>query len=258
MKTNYLIVLFAVTAAVLVTACNRPGASVTDDRIEASFKQTYVFKTYLKDDAIKIESKNGDVIMTGTVAEDSHKSLAQETVWGLPEVKNVDNRLEVKGERPPANSDGWLSMKVKTALLFHRNVNTFKTKVYVNEGIVTLQGEASSEAQKELATEYAKDVEGVKDVKNEMTIAKIAEKPGETLGEKIDDASITAQVKVTLMSHRSTSALRTKVTTTQGVVTVSGEAKNHAERDLVSKLVEDVHGVSKVVNDMTIGEVKTN
>jgi len=53
-------------------------------------------------------------------------------------------------------------MKVKTTLLFHRNVDGFKTKVDVKEGVVTLTGEALSQAQKDLAGEYAKDVNGVK------------------------------------------------------------------------------------------------
>ena len=33
-----------------------------------------------------------------------------------------------------------------------------------------MRGEAANEAQKDLTTEYAKDVEGVKAVKNEMTV----------------------------------------------------------------------------------------
>ena len=62
-----------------------------------------MFKTYLKGDDIKIESKDGVVTLTGSVSEESHKSLAQETVASLPGVKSVDNRLEVKGERPLRN-----------------------------------------------------------------------------------------------------------------------------------------------------------
>ena len=38
----------------------------------------------------------------------------------LPGVKSVDNRI--KGVRAAANSDAWLSAKVKATLLFHRNV----------------------------------------------------------------------------------------------------------------------------------------
>src|SRR6185503_17325794 len=147
-------------------------ASETDDRIEDSAKKSHVFKTHLKDDSIKTESKDGVVTLTGTVASSSHKSLAEDTVEGLPGVKSVDNQLKIKGESPAEHSDGWLDTKVKTALLFHRNVRATKTSVSVKGGNVTLTGEASSPAQKELTTEYAKDVEGVKEVKNEMTIAK--------------------------------------------------------------------------------------
>jgi osmotically-inducible protein OsmY len=85
-----------------------------------------------------------------------------------------------------------------------------------------------------------------------MTVAKTPVKPDETSGEKIDDASITAQVKASLLSHRSTSALKTKVETTDGVVTVSGNARNAAEKSLVTKLVTDIEGVTSVVNNMTI------
>lgn len=227
-------------------------ASETDGRIESSAKQSHVFKTYLKDDAIKTQSKNGAVTLTGTVAEASHKSLAENTVESLPGVKSVDNQLKVKKEQPAEHSDGWLSTKVKTTLLFHRNVRATKTDVNVTDGVVTLSGKASSQAQKELTTEYVKDVEGVKDVKNDMTIATESAMPHETIGDKIDDASITAQVKSSLISHRSTSALKTKVTTTDGVVTVSGIAKNAAEKSLVTKLVNDIDGVSSVVNNMTV------
>ena len=239
-------------AAVALLALGMPAyASKTDDRIESSAKKSYVFKTYLKHDDIKIDSKDGAVTLTGTVSEESHKSLAQETVAGLPGVKSVDNKLEFKGERPAEKSDAWITAKIKTTLLFHRSVSAV-TEVNTTDGIVTLQGEANNQAQKDLTTEYAKDVEGVKDVKNEMTVSKTAKKTHRTTGDKIDDASITAQVKTALLFHRSTSALNTKVETTHGVVTLSGKAKNVAEKDLVTKLVDDIKGVKSVQNRMTI------
>jgi osmotically-inducible protein OsmY len=85
-----------------------------------------------------------------------------------------------------------------------------------------------------------------------MTIATAPAAPDATIGDKIDDASITAQVKSTLLSHRSTSALRTTVSTTDGVVTVGGIAKNDAEKTLVTMLATDVKGVTSVINNMTI------
>ena len=251
MKSTCLLALLVAAGTLFITSASL-RASDTDDLIESSAKKSYVFKTHLKHDSIKTVSKNGAVTLTGTVANSSHKSLAEDTVESLPGVKSVDNQLKVKEAGHAEHSDGWLSTKVKTTLLFHRNVSASGTDVYVNDGIVSLRGEASSQAQKELTTEYAKDVEGVKEVKNEMTIAKTPAKPEETMGEKIDDASITAQVKSSLMAHRSTSALKTKVETTDGVVTLSGKARNAAEKSLVTKLVTDINGVTKVINNMTI------
>ena len=249
-------VALMVAAMVLLVISVPVYASEMDDRIESSARQSYVFKTYLKDDDIKIQSKDAVVTLTGIVANEFHKSLAQETLAGLPGVISVDNRLELKGAAPTANSDAWLRDKVKATLLFHRSVSAIKSEVDVKDGIVTLRGEAASQAQKDLTTEYAKDVDGVRDVKNEMTVSKTSDKTSDTLGEMIDDASITAQVKMALLSHRSTSAVTTKVTTNNGVVTLSGKAKNAAEKDLVSKLVQDIKGVKSVKNQMTIGESK--
>jgi hyperosmotically inducible protein len=252
MKRIYPLALLIAAGTLLVTTAPLRASEEMDDRIESSVSKSYVFKTYLKDDSISTDSKNGVVTLTGTVAEASHKSLAQDTVEGLPGVKSVNNKLTVKGESPAEHSDTWISMKVKAALLFHRNVSASGTDVYVKDGIVSLRGEASSQAQKELTNEYARDIDNVKEVKNEMTIAKAPAKPTETTGEKIDDASITAQVKSSLLSHRSTSALKTKVETTDGVVTLSGIANNAAEKTLVTKLVTDINGVTSVINNMTI------
>lgn len=163
----------------------------------------------------------------------------------------MDNRLEVKGAPPTANSDAWLRDKVKVTLLFHRSVSAGTTEVDVKDGIVTLRGDAASQAQKELTTEYAKDVEGVKDVNNEMTVTKTSKKT-RTVGEDIDDASITAQVKMTLLYHRSTSALNTKVETKRGVVTLYGKVGNAAELNLATKFANDINGVKGVKNRMTI------
>ncbi len=252
MRVRYSLALVAAVAA-LVGSSTAVRASETDDRIESSFTKSFVYKTYLKDEHIKISSKDGAVTLTGDVYNETHKPMAQNTAEALPGVTSVDNRIAVVGDQSAENSDTWISVKVKSALLYRRNVSGTKTEVYVKDGVVTLKGETASQAQKDLTTEYAKDIVGVTGVKNEMTVSKVSAKPDQTLSEKIDDASITAEVKGSLLSHRSTSMLSTKVTTTDGVVTVSGTAKNDAEKALVTKLATDINGVQSVVNNMTIG-----
>ena len=252
MRVRYSLALVVAVAA-LVGSSTPLRASETDDRIESSFKKSYVYKTYLKDEHIKISSKDGAVTLSGDVYNETHKPMAQDTAEALPGVTSVDNRIEIKGDQPAESSDTWISMKVKSALVYRSQRQRHKTEVYVKDGVVTLKGEAANQAQKDLTTEYAKDVDGVKSVNNEMTVADDPEKPGETMGEKIDDASITAQVKGSLLSHRSTEHAQH-----QGLDDrwrghgELAQAKNAAEKDLVTKLVTDINGVKSVVNNMTI------
>jgi hyperosmotically inducible protein len=253
MKVNYSkVFLIGMFGFILTSVSVR--ASELDDRIQSSAKDSYVFRTYLKDDSIRTSSNDGMVTLTGTVSEDSHKSLAQDTVSSLPGVKNVDNQLVVSGQQPPENSDGWLSMKVKAALLFNRNVSAVNTQVYVTDGMVTLKGQADSQAQKDLTGEYAKDIDGIKGVDNQMTIQEAAVKPDQDKDKdnKIDDASITAQVKMAFLTHHSTSAFKTGVETNNGTVTLSGNATSGAGKDMATKVASNINGVSNVVNNMTI------
>ena len=220
MKKMYKFVVMIMATVALLALIVPVQASEMDERIISSARQSYLFKTFLTNDNIKIESTEGVVTLTGVAADSFNKSVAEETVAGLPGVKSVDNRLEIKGEIPARNSDAWIRNQVKYTLLFHRNVNARTTEVDVRDGVVTLRGNAVSQAQKELTTEYARDVEGVKDVNNKMIVAETAKDAPTTIGQAIDDASITAQVKLTLLFHRSTSAVNTKVETNNGNVTL--------------------------------------
>jgi osmotically-inducible protein OsmY len=243
-----------ITSVVILGTTGALLATQTSDRIESTAKNSYVFQTYLKNDDIKIKALNDSIVtLTGTVSEWPHRSLAEETVSGIPGVKHVENKLEIKGGQPLENSDVWINMKVATTLMFHRHVSVLKTDIEVKDGVVVLRGKASSEAQKELTTEYVKDVDGVKRVQNDMTIETTKKTTGEKVNEFVDDASITAQVKIALLFHRSTNVIKTKVETKNGVVTLSGVAKNGAEKDLVAKLVNDIKGVKSIKNEITIG-----
>ncbi len=232
------------------------GAHVTvlanehDPKIASDTKATYVFRKILRASHLEATSKDGVVTLTGKVDLESQSQLAQATATGVEGVKGVENMIVVK-EGPTENSDSGLFMKLTSALAYHRSANAAGTVVEVKEGVATLKGKASTEEQRELMTGYAKDVEGIKDIKNEMTVVADA-KPASTMMETVDDASVSAQVSMALLAHRSTSTLGTTATSVDGVVTLSGEANTKAERDHVEKLVLDINGVRKVVNTMTV------
>ena len=225
------------------------ASSSTDGKIEDAAKASYNYRTVLED-RVTVKSNDGVVTLTGTVRDRSDRSMAEDTVENLPGVVSVNNQIVVKSEYPE-HSDAWIALKIRSELLIKANVSATATKVDVKDGVVTLTGTAQNAAQKDLTEAYAKDIDNVKTVRNEIVVVAPASGTS-TVGEVIDDASITSEVKYALLSHRSTSAMSTKVTTNNAVVSITGVAGSDAEKDLVTKLAQDTRGVKSVVNDMTV------
>jgi osmotically-inducible protein OsmY len=245
--------LIRLAAAVL--AATALAATEMDERIVTAAQGSYNFKTYLKDDQIMVISRHGAVTLTGKVQDAFHRDLAAETLAGLPGVKSVNNQLSLVGEPSVTDPDARLRARVQAALLLHRGLSGTGTRVTVKEGRVTLQGEAQNAAQKALATEYVQGLDGVAGVSNEMTVAKGPHPKRKAIRTKIDDASVTAQVKLALLFNRSTSAMNTKVRTDNGVVTLAGIAGSQAEKDLVTRIVGNLDGIRQVRNRMTVGNI---
>lgn len=245
MKLHYLLI----SSLVATTSVALFASSSTDSKIEDAAMASYNYRTVL-DGKVTVKANDGVVTLTGVVGDSGLKSVAEDTVSDLPGVTRVDDQITLD----PAlkeHSDAWIALKLHTQLLVRSNVSLADTKVDVTDGVVTLTGTADSQAQKDLTGLYAKEIDWVKSVDNNIVVN---EKPamGQTIGEHIDDASITSQVKYELFAHKSTSALKTKVTTTDGVVVITGEAANDAEKSLVGKLAESIRGVKSVDNNMTV------
>jgi osmotically-inducible protein OsmY len=75
---------------------------------------------------------------------------------------------------------------------------------------------------------------------------------GKSVGETIDDPTITAQVKTSLLNDKDVAGLRIVVDTFQGVVTLSGAVKTAAERDKAVGLAQKVGGVKDVKSTLQI------
>ncbi len=245
MKIQHLVLTSLIAASTIVVF----ASSSTDRKIEDAAKASYNYRTVL-DDKVSVKANDGIVTLTGMVADNDAKAIAEDTVSNLPGVIRVNNKITLD----PAlkeHSDTGIALKVRYQLLVRSNVSITDTKVNVQDGVVLLTGTAGSMAEKELVGAYAADVAGVKSVKNEIVILPLtADK--KTIAESIDDASITSQVKYALLTHKSTSALKTKVSTNDGVVVLSGVAANDAEKSLVGKLATGIRGVKSVTNDMTV------
>jgi hyperosmotically inducible protein len=76
---------------------------------------------------------------------------------------------------------------------------------------------------------------------------------GKTVGETIDDATITAKVKTALLNDPQVGGLKIDVDTTMGIVTMSGIVKSPAEAERAVQLARQQGGVKDVKSTLQVG-----
>jgi hyperosmotically inducible protein len=75
---------------------------------------------------------------------------------------------------------------------------------------------------------------------------------GETMGENIDDTTITTTVKAKLAAEKGSTLTRIQVDTNRGVVQLSGVVDSSADRSLAERVARGVGGVKGVVNNLQV------
>jgi osmotically-inducible protein OsmY len=75
---------------------------------------------------------------------------------------------------------------------------------------------------------------------------------GKSVGETIDDATITTRVKTSLLNDPDVGGLRIDVDTFKGVVTLSGAVKSPQERDKAIAIARKTPGVVDVKSTLQI------
>jgi hyperosmotically inducible protein len=97
----------------------------------------------------------------------------------------------------------------------------------------------------------AKDAgNAVKDASRDAQVA--GSQAGTTVGEKIDDMTITAKVSGNLAKDPDLSAIKINVDTKDGVVTLNGPAPTAAAKDKATAIAKEVQGVTSVNNQLMV------
>ncbi len=122
---------------------------------------------------INLEVYKGVVQLNGFVDNAKEKAQAEMVAKAVSGVKGVENNLMIKQAAQTtggAIDDSTISAKVKSALIDSADTKAGDIKVETRGGVVQLSGYAKSEAQKTAATKVAQSVQGVKAVKNSISI----------------------------------------------------------------------------------------
>jgi osmotically-inducible protein OsmY len=75
---------------------------------------------------------------------------------------------------------------------------------------------------------------------------------GKTVGETIDDTTVTTRVKTAMLNDPAVGGLSIDVDTFKGVVTLSGRVKTQTEKDQAITLARRVDGVTEVKDALQV------
>lgn len=156
------------------------GVMVDDATITAAVKSKLLWSKQADGMTTHVTTRSGKVTLTGNADSQADKNLAGRLATSTNGVVSVDNQLVVGAAKSkPVDSakntvkgagdnmaDSWITTKVKSTLMYSRNVSGSDISVSTNAGIVTLSGLVDSGAERDLAIELAQNVRGVKSVQS--------------------------------------------------------------------------------------------
>lgn len=158
--------------------------------------------------------------------------------------------------------DAYISGKLDTLYTFNRQLNAFDIEARVERGVVYLTGTVATDVERELAGELAKNIEGVAEVRNALSVGSSgnvsrAERDGRAKRRAemrgwVEDASTTAIVKSKLLANQNTRDLNIQVGTRNKIVTLSGLVTSAEERQLAELLARNTENVVEVRNELAI------
>lgn len=145
--------------------------------------------------------------------------------------------------------DSAITAKVKAALVDDDTVKSTDISVKTENKVVTLSGFVASQAEAEKAVSVAKGVEGVTSVSDKLHV-----KDGKTqsVSGYAGDTATTSEIKAKFLADDLVPSRNVKVTTTDGVVQLSGEVESQAQSERAESIAKAVDGVKSVKNDLQI------
>jgi osmotically-inducible protein OsmY len=161
--------------------------------------------------------------------------------------------------------DGWITTQIQARYFVDRNVRGRDIDVTTRNGVVTLTGEVHSEAERNRAVQIARGTDGVRDVTDQL---RVVPRPEPTTGEeperrpepredrpvteRVEDGWITTQIQAQYFLDTDIRGRDIDVSTTDGVVTLTGEVRTEAERRQAVRIARETDGVRRVEDSLTV------
>ena len=158
------------------------------------------------------------------------------------------------GEVKESIGDTAITARIKSAFAKDKDVRARSIKVDTDsKGVVTLSGNARSQAEADKAASIARQTKGVTTVNNNIKVGADKKTATARVKEGVGDTLVSARVKTAFAKDKDVSMRNVRVDTDdKGVVTLSGTAKTQMEADKAVQIARGTKGVTSVKNDIRV------
>lgn len=258
-------VALMVLASMLAAPGEKVLTGIEDSAITAQIQTLYLLNEHLNPFNINTTTLDGNVMISGSVSDETQKKLAEDLALSVKGVGFVDNRLividTVVGEKEERTwkqrmADRTTSASVKARLLLNGEFKGLKIGVATINGIVNLYGVVPTEEHALSMARIAEETKGVLDVENNLTVRRKddAYDAVRGLGTQISDEWLESRVATAVLLNRHLGIRELDIEVDDGIVFLSGSVNSEEKKELAGQIADALRGVSEVRNNIVVRE----
>ncbi len=252
-----------VIASLLSSPAGQVVTGVEDSTITARIEALYLLDQHLNPLNINTTTRDGNVMISGSVNDQVQRELAEDLALGVLGVRFVDNQLvvisTVIGEKEQRSwsqrvQDRAVTAAVRGRMLGSGEFKGLKIGITTVNNVVTLFGVVPTDAHVESMIAIASNSKGVEDVVNQLTIRPRddAYDAVRGTGRQISDEWLESRVSTAIILNRHLKMRELDVEVDDGICMLSGTVDSEEKRVLAEEVARNVQGISEVRNTITV------
>ena len=214
-----------------------------DLKIQHDILNELDFEPMINATQISVTVKSGAVTLRGAVRDARQKWVAEWIARKIAGVKRIVNDIEVRLLPRDERSDEELAEAATSHLEWNVAVSAEDVKVSVSRGVVTLEGTAMRQYQKQKVEEMVRELAGVREVVNLITVL--------PTGVATD---VKGKIEEALRRLVEVDEDNIDVEAEDGMVVLVGEARTWSEREEAERVAWCAPGVRSVENRIRVVE----